>query len=147
MVRGKAVWLYRDACEKPFGDNLQLGGWAWPQTSLFTVPLHAAALPFLAALTLLPFREEEQPSPQPKYSSGRGHFDVGSSYMHATWYMQLQFLALTLPQPQKDALGLEDVAKQSHSVSSAVPEKAHSLDFLPQKVFSNRAFFHKDAAV
>lgn len=81
MVSVNAVWLYRDACEKPFGDNLQLGGWAWLQISLFRVPLHAAALSLLAALTLLPFTEEEQPSPQSKNSSGRGHFDVGSSYM------------------------------------------------------------------
>lgn len=74
------MWLYSDACEKPFGDNLQLGGWAWLQTRLFTLPLHAAALPLLAAATPLPFTEEEQPSPQPKYNSGTGHFDVGSSY-------------------------------------------------------------------
>lgn len=56
------------------------GGWAWLQTSLFTVPLHAAALPLLAVLTLLPFTEEEQPSPQHKNSSGRVHFDVGHGY-------------------------------------------------------------------
>lgn len=81
VVRGKgAVSLYRDACEKPFGDNLQLGGWAWLQTHLFTVLLHAAALPLLAAPTPLPFTEEELPSPQPKYSSRTGHSDVGSSY-------------------------------------------------------------------
>lgn len=92
MGRGKAVWLYRQACEKPFGDNLQLGGWAWPQTSLFTVPLHAAALPLLAALTLLPFREEEQPSPRPKNSSRRGHFDVGTYTV----------FSLILPQAHKE---------------------------------------------
>lgn len=79
VVRGKVVWRYRDTCEKPFGDNLQLGGWAWPQTSLFTVPLHAAALPLLAALTPLPFTWDEQPSPQPKNSSGRGHFEFSIS--------------------------------------------------------------------
>lgn len=92
MVRGKVAWLYRDACEKPFGDNLRLGGWAWLQTSLFTVPLHAAALHLLAALTPLPFTEEQQPSPQSKNSSGRGHFDVGSSYTES----------LILPRAQKD---------------------------------------------
>lgn len=123
MVRGKVAWLYRDACEKPFGDNLRLGGWAWLQTSLFTVPLHAAALPLLAALTPLPFTEEEQPSPQSKNSSGRGHFDVGSSYTEFILSFCLGHKKMVV------RFGLEDVARQCHSVSSVVPEKCVCHDF------------------
>lgn len=102
--------------KKPFGDSLQFGGVAWPQTSLFTVPLHAAALPLLAALAPLPFREEEQPSPQPKNSSGGGHFDVASSYKGFSLYHYAS--------GKNICFGLEDIAKQCNSVVQCCPRNS-----------------------
>lgn len=123
MVRGKeSVWLYRDACEKAWGLGLATNE-----------PIHSS----FACCSSSPLScsnsttfQLEQPLPQPKNSSGTGHFDVESSYTEP--YLSLFFLSCLRHKKKMLWFDLDRKTElnNAYSVSSVVPEKCLNFFYL-----------------